>query len=211
MNSRSPSERNFIRTFFQKYGVLLIVLFVTTGVLIGTLWFQIPHMVAAALAKKLDVPVTIRRVAVSWNKISFYDLWIGNPEGYSLPHSFQVATVEIKAPLTTYFSSSVRIEEIVLRDIYLGFEFLSIKGPQGNWSVIMASLEAPKQSPIPIKLKRKRAFRSIGCSASISKQTSITEISLRKSSNSPRFQKWSLPISRAMEGSLPSKSWIASS
>lgn len=154
MDSNQPSEIGAVTTFFRKYGTLFIVLVVTVGVLIGALWFQLPHMVAAAISKKLEVPVTIRRVSVSWNKISFYDLWIENPEGYSLPFAFQAATVEMKAPLSTYFRSTVHIEEILLRDIYLGFEFLSIKGPKGNWSVIMSNLEAPNQSPLPKRLKR---------------------------------------------------------
>lgn len=145
------------KEFFHRNTRIIAISLMILGVLCITLWVQIPHMIAQSLAKKLKVPVEIKSLGISWRGISFYELSIGNPKGYTLPYAFKAKKIELKAPLYEYFQSVININEVRIDDVYLGFEFLSIQGPQGNWSIIMSNLEASQQSPLPKQFQREAA------------------------------------------------------
>lgn len=124
---------------FIVFLVLLIVLFFV-------FWSKVPDMVASNLSKKLHVQVSIGDMGLTPRSITVNQFQMGNPAGYnSLPKAFSSNSMKISAPLTEYFKKQIVIEEVHIDDIYLGLEFDSISGTNGNWTVIMSSFASAKE------------------------------------------------------------------
>ncbi|HSX12789.1 MAG TPA: hypothetical protein VLF61_04785, partial [Rhabdochlamydiaceae bacterium] len=69
-----------------------------------------------------------------------------NPSDYnSLPKAFSADTIKISAPLTQYLKKNIVIEEVHIDGIYLGLEFDSISGTNGNWTMIMSNFAHAKE------------------------------------------------------------------
>lgn len=100
---------------------------------------RIPDMLANNLSKKLGVTVSIDSMGFMPSKVEARQLEIGNPRGYSLPKAFSAKEILVHAPITRYFKDDVVIEEINVNDVYLGLEFDSTSGTDGNWTQIMGN------------------------------------------------------------------------
>lgn len=99
-------------------------------------WSRLPDMLANDLSNSLGVPVSIKSMHFGPRKIEVNNLSIGNPKGYSLPKAFSAEEIELRAPVTTYFTNNIVVDEIEVDDIYLGIEFDSTTSTNGNWRVI---------------------------------------------------------------------------
>lgn len=116
--------------------ILLIVLII---VVLFISWSRVPEMVANNLSKKLQVPVSIGDMQLSPKSIKVSNLQIGNASGYkTLPKAFSAESLTIHAPLSSYMNQDIVIEEVTIDNIYLGLEFDSISGTNGNWTTIMS-------------------------------------------------------------------------
>ena len=102
--------------------------------------------VASQLTNKLHVRVDITSIRPYLTSIQVSNLRIGNPAGYKLPRAFSADSISINAPLTRYANDHVEIDSIEINDIYLGLEFDSIKGTEGNWTAIMASTNEAQET-----------------------------------------------------------------
>lgn len=120
-----------MRGFF----VALIVI-VAVIVLFFLGWSRVPDMLANNLSKKLGVSVSIDSMGLRPSQIDVNKLTIGNPRGYSLPKAFSAEEIELHAPVTRYFSNDIVVDEVDVNDIYLGIEFDSTSGTEGNWTKI---------------------------------------------------------------------------
>jgi len=118
--------------------IIIIVAVVVLGIL-G--WSRVPDMLANNLSKKLGVPVSIESMDIAPSRIDVNQLEIGNARGYSLPKAFSSKEIEFKAPLTEYFRDSITVDEIEVDDIYLGLEFDTITGAEGNWTKILRTYQ----------------------------------------------------------------------
>jgi hypothetical protein len=100
-------------------------------------WSRVPDILAGNLSKKLKVLVEIGTLSVSLKSIEIEKLEIGNPRGFYLPRAFACDQIYVDAPLTRFLQNDVEIDEIDLDNVYIGLEFDSPSGTQGNWTVIM--------------------------------------------------------------------------
>ncbi len=99
-------------------------------------WSRMPDILANDLSSGLGVPVSIDSMSFAPKRIDIRKLSIGNPKGYSLPKAFSAEEIKFKAPVTTYLTSNVVVDEVDVNDIYLGIEFDTTSGTKGNWTVI---------------------------------------------------------------------------
>jgi len=120
---------------------IFIIIIVAIIVLFFLGWSRVPDMLANNLSKKLGVAVSIDAIGLRPSKIDVDKLEIGNPRGYTLPKAFSAQEIDLYASLTNYFREEVVVEEIDVRDIYLGLEFDSSSGTSGNWTQILSNYQ----------------------------------------------------------------------
>jgi uncharacterized protein involved in outer membrane biogenesis len=136
----------------------LVLVIVLAAVVIGFIfWSRIPDMIASSVSKKLKVPVEIEGFGLNTSKIDMKKIQIGNPPGSILNRAFACDEVDILAPLTRYLDKRIIIDEIDLKNVYLGLEFDSANGTSGNWTKIMSNLEHSSGQPPQKQSKRKKS------------------------------------------------------
>lgn len=123
---------------FLSFLVLIIVALVVVFFVVKS---RVPDMMANNLSKKLGVSVSIDSIDFGMRKIEIDHVEIGNPRGYSLPKAFSAEEIELHAPITEYFKEDLVIDLIEVDNIYLGIEFDSTKGTEGNWKTIMRNFQ----------------------------------------------------------------------
>lgn len=130
--------------FFSLAGVIVII--ILAGFIMGFIyWSRVPDMVAEHLTKKLQVAVQVGDMSLGMNKITVDKLQVSNPPQYRLlQNAFACDEIVVNAPLTGYLNKDIVIDEIDMNNVYIGFEFDSIKGASGNWTQIMKNVQ--KQS-----------------------------------------------------------------
>jgi hypothetical protein len=125
-----------------------IVLVILAGVVVGFIfWSRVPDIVANHLSKKMKVAVDIDSFGLGWGKIDVKKIQIGNPPNSLLVRAFACSEVNVLAPFTNYLDKNIVIDEIDVKDVYLGLEFDSATGTTGNWTRIMGNLEQSMGSP----------------------------------------------------------------
>ncbi len=120
----------------------IVVVAVLAAVVVGfVFWSRMPDMVANNLSKKLSVSVSIDDMTLSWGQIGIEKVVVGNPPSAILSKAFSCRQIDVHAPFTRYLDQQIVIDEIDLTDVYLGLEFKSASGTDGNWTQIMANLK----------------------------------------------------------------------
>lgn len=130
-----------MKKFIRSLVVSLVVLFL---LFIGALYvvsLKAPEYASKKLSSKLKVPSKIDDISVSLNQITVTKLEIQNLPKSVLPKALSIETSSCKNNLFNYLSNDISIEEISLENIYLGLEFDSPKGTDGNWTVLMNNLK----------------------------------------------------------------------
>ncbi len=131
-----------MKTFFFSLAGVIVVL-ILAGFIIGFIyWSRVPDMVALHLSKKLQVAVQVGDMSLGMNKITVDKLQVSNPPPYRLlQNAFTCEEIVVNAPLTGYTKKDIVIDEIDMNNVYIGFEFDSIKGASGNWTKIMKNVQ----------------------------------------------------------------------
>lgn len=131
-----------MKTFFSTLAGIIVII-ILAAVIVGFIfWSRVPDILANNLSKKLKVSVEIDSIGLGWGKIDVDKIQIGNPPGSILTHAFTCSQIEVRAPLTRYLSQNIVIDEIDVKDVYLGLEFDSSSGTSGNWTTIMGNLKS---------------------------------------------------------------------
>ncbi len=135
-----------MKTFVRSALGLVVLVLIGALILLFIGWSRVPDIVANSLSKKLKVIVEIGDIDLSLKSIDVEKFEIGNPRGYSLPRAFAADRIVINAPLTRYLNNAIVIDEIDVDNVYLGLEFNSPSGTEGNWTTIMHNAETAKES-----------------------------------------------------------------
>ncbi len=145
-----------MKTFFSTLAGL-IVLIILAAVIVGVIfWSRVPDILANNLSKKLKVSVDIDSVGLGWGKIDVKKVQIGNPAGSILAKAFSCNEIDVLAPFTNYLKQNIVIDEIDVKDIYLGLEFDSASGTSGNWTTIMGNLQSSSGATPPSKKEKRK-------------------------------------------------------
>ena len=131
-----------MKTLFSTLTGIIIVIILAAIIIGFIVWSRVPDMAADHLSKKLKVSVEIDDMKLRWGKIEVDKVVIGNPPGAILSKAFSCSSIDVIAPFTHYLDQQIVIDEIDVNDVYLGLEFDSAKGTQGNWTRIMGNLKA---------------------------------------------------------------------
>lgn len=147
----------------------IVVVIILAAVVIGFIgWSRVPDILANNLSKKLKVSVEIQDMSLGWGKIEIDKVAIGNPPGAILSKAFSCNSIDVLAPLTNYLDQQVIIDQIDINDVYLGLEFDSASGTQGNWTRIMGNLESSTgQEPAGTKKKKGKKAETSGSERSV--------------------------------------------
>lgn len=131
-----------MKVFFSTL-IGLIVIGILAAVVVGFIfWSRVPDMLANNLSKKMKVSVAIDSIGLGWGKIDLKKIEIGNPPQSILAKAFSCNEIDVNAPFTRYLDKNIVIDEIDLKDVYLGLEFDSSSGTKGNWTTIMNNIQS---------------------------------------------------------------------
>lgn len=125
-----------MKIFWSVFIGILLLLFST--VFFG--WNYVPSWISKSLSEKAKVKVTLNHISLGLRKIKGFNLKVNNPPRSILPKALKIKKIVSNAPLTTYFHDDVIIDDLLLSDTYLGLEFDSTFGSDGNWTTIMNNL-----------------------------------------------------------------------
>lgn len=131
-----------MKTFFKTIGGLIAVIILAAVVIAFIGWSRVPDMIATNLSKKMKVSVDIDDIHLGLGEIDVEKIRIGNPPKSVLAKAFSAESIAVKAPLTSYLKQDIVIDEIDISDIYLGLEFKSPSGTDGNWTTIMGNISS---------------------------------------------------------------------
>lgn len=122
-----------LRHFFFSLGAIFLIL--------GLFFLLTPHSLTNILTKLTSTPVSLKKISLSQKELSIQNLTVNNPKGYDLPIAIKVGTIDFKAPLYTYLSPNIIIDEVTLSDIDLDIEYSNTSNSQGNWLEIMKNVD----------------------------------------------------------------------
>ncbi len=128
-----------MRHLFNGLIMLLVTAIIVLALVAFIGWARLPDLISANLTKKMKVSVDIGDISLSTEDIEIDKIEIDNPKGSILPKAFSSETMTVATPFSNYFKPDVVVESIVIDDVYLGFEFKSILGTEGNWTTIMSN------------------------------------------------------------------------
>ncbi len=131
-----------MKVFFSAIAGLLVVMILASVIIGFIFWSRVPDMLANNLSKKMKVSVSIDSMGLGWGKIDVNKIEIGNPPQSMLSKAFACREIDVVAPVTRYLSKNIVIDEIDLKDVYLGLEFDSASGTSGNWTRIMSNMQS---------------------------------------------------------------------
>ena len=144
-----------MKVFFSTLAGLIVILALAAVIVGFIFWSRVPDMLANNLSKKMKVSVSIESMGLGWNKIDLNKLEIGNPPQSILSKAFSCNEIDVNAPFTRYLNKNVVIDEIDLKDVYLGLEFDSANSTNGNWTRIMGNMQAATRADERSKKKGK--------------------------------------------------------
>ena len=130
-----------MKTFFKSIIGIVVICILGGVVFLFLAWSRVPDMVSSNLSKTLKVGVEIGDIHFGMNQLTVDKFVIDNPRGFTLSKAFGVDEIAIKAPVMNYLRKDILINEITLDNVYIGLEFDSAKGTNGNWTVIMANAQ----------------------------------------------------------------------
>lgn len=89
------------------------------------------------LSKQLHTAVTISTFDISKTEMNLSQIWIGNPPPSKTPTAFTAQNLSIATTIDEILGTPLIIEEIDIRNIFVGLEFYNKKGTDNNWSRIL--------------------------------------------------------------------------
>lgn len=111
---------------------ILVVGFIT--------WKKIPQILSSELSKRANVAVKLDTIRVTPWSLTIKDFEISSPKGYHLKKAFSMKKARVYASLFNYLKPRTIIQEMTLKDVYLGIEFDSPTDRNGNWTIIINNL-----------------------------------------------------------------------
>jgi hypothetical protein len=135
-----------MKTFWKLIAALFIICILAAFIFAFLLWSRMPDIVSQHLSKTLGVPVEIGDIHLSLKQITIQSLDISNPRSFRLSHALGVQEIDILAPILNYFHQDIVIDEINMKNVYIGLEFDSPHGTQGNWTVLINNAERSQQA-----------------------------------------------------------------
>lgn len=131
-----------MKVFFSTIAGLIVIILLAATIIGFIFWSRVPDMLANNLSKKMKVSVAIDSIGLGWGKIDLKKIEIGNPPKSILSKAFSCNEIDVYAPFTRYLDRHVVIDEIDLKDVYIGLEFESPKSTNGNWTTIMNNIQS---------------------------------------------------------------------
>jgi hypothetical protein len=130
-----------MKVFVSTLGGLLLVALIAAAIIASIFWSRLPDILATHLSNQLKVAVSIDRLKASWNTIDIFKVRIANLPKSLLSNAFTCQQISLHSPLSHYVQERVIIDEIDLNTVYLGLEFDSASGTNGNWTALMNNMQ----------------------------------------------------------------------
>jgi hypothetical protein len=138
------------KTLFR-FALTLVILFFLAGIAAFTAISKAPSYLSDKLSTQLKVPVHIGDISVSLNEIGVKQVEVENLPNHYLKKALSIDSISCKNELLNYLEKKISINEICLDGIYLGLEFNSPKGTEGNWTTLMDNLQSSSKENSPSK------------------------------------------------------------
>jgi len=109
-------------------------------------WTNKSAVAAHFLSRELNgVPVAIRSLQITKEQSNVAQLRIGNPPRSRTPVAFAAEQMKVQTTIQQVMGDPMTIDEIVVKDIFVGVEFYDSKQQDSNWNYILATDEKKKK------------------------------------------------------------------
>src|SRR3989338_487384 len=98
---------------------------------------------------KTKVSVEVVDISLNFSKVTLKNLSIKNPAKSNSTDALTAETVEIKAPIYTYFMKGVNLSEIVLDRLSFNLDLYNHSGSDNNWVTLMERKESKELQHLP--------------------------------------------------------------
>jgi len=126
------------KVFFGK-GIPFVLVIILIAIV--TFWVVKAPIMSSYLSSKLNVPVSMTGIKMrpSYTVISRFR--IANPKGFRMAKAFSAKTITVNYGFKNLLATPSVIDQIVLRDLFLGIEFSNSLGTENNWTQILSGFE----------------------------------------------------------------------
>lgn len=106
--------------------ILILICYISMSTILGSI-----------LTSSFGTKTTVKATALTANKLSFWRLKIHNPPDTRQPYALTIGKIGITAPISTYFTNDINIQEIHLNNLILTVEILPGRNKLTNWDEII--------------------------------------------------------------------------
>jgi len=125
----------------------IIALIIIALIILYAYWLTVPGKLSKALSEETKVTVTVAGLHMNLNTLIVNEVKIGNTPGSILPTALEINKITSQTPVIRYvYQNPLVIEELTLDDIYVGLEFDSPKGSDGNWTRIVSNMQKSREA-----------------------------------------------------------------
>lgn len=130
------------KILFSLLALLLIL------ILLGAFaWVQRSSLISFFLTNSIGAPASIRTLLFHKGGLEISDFHVRNIPPCKISNALFVEEISCKATLRSILQHKVEIESIHFKDILLGIEFLTPKGDQNNWTLILSNCKEKEELP----------------------------------------------------------------
>ncbi len=127
---------------FRLVRFLLLLLLLVLAVLGTYFWINRISSVEKFLSQKLNTPVTVEEVSLSWNRLSLQELKIANPRPKKLPYAFETKEIVLEMSPWQLLQSTMHIKRVKVIDPLLSIELYNSSGSRNNWADLLNGIPA---------------------------------------------------------------------
>ena len=106
--------------------IIILICYISMSTILGSI-----------LTSSFGTKTTVSATTLTFNKLSFWKLKIRNPPNAKQPNALTIGKIAITAPISTYFSKDIQINDINLNNLILTVEIFPGRNQLTNWDEII--------------------------------------------------------------------------
>jgi hypothetical protein len=131
----------------------LLLLALTLFIAAALAWSNKKAILTHLLSKQLHTAVSIESFDLNRTGMNLSNLWIGNPSPSKTQTAFTAQNFAIETTVDQVLATPLIIDEIAIRNIFVGIEFYNQKGDDNNWARMMGTQHKKVEKPRPYLIR----------------------------------------------------------
>jgi hypothetical protein len=128
---------------------ILFIFLLAIAVALPILWKKRASILSHFLSRRMHAPISMEEILFYKGGCKITDFHLSNIPPCKTANAFFAKTITFKATLSSLIQKRVEIEEIYLKDLVLGIEYLTASGDKNNWTVLLENPSDHRSSNRP--------------------------------------------------------------